>query len=190
MLDKIKQFIRDGEGLTVEFKRCENEISNSIYETISSFSNRYGGYIFLGVEDNGDITGVKPEAVIKIKKDFANSLNNPQRFSPTLFIALEETEINGKIVLWCYVPPGSQMVMFGGRIYDRSADGDMDITRNTAMVAHIAQLKQYGFTERKVFPYVKDEDFDFERLIPLARTLAVNNRPKHPWKNMSDIEIP
>ena len=54
MLDKLKKYIHDGEGLTVEFKRCENELANSIYETVSAFSNRYGGYILLGVEDDGE----------------------------------------------------------------------------------------------------------------------------------------
>lgn len=93
MITKLLQLIRDGEGLTVEFKRCAKELPKSVYESVCSFSNRYGGYIFLGVEDDRTISGVAPEAVNKIKKDFANSLNNPQRFTPTLFIALEEAEI-------------------------------------------------------------------------------------------------
>jgi ATP-dependent DNA helicase RecG len=108
MLTKLQQLIRDGEGLTVEFKRCASELPKSIYETVCSFSNRYGGYILLGVEDDGEISGVAPEAVSQIKKDFASALNNAQRFSPTLFITLEEAEIDGKTVLWCYVPFTSQ----------------------------------------------------------------------------------
>jgi len=68
VLDKLKQLIRDGEGLTVEFKRCENELANSVYETVSSFSNRYGGYILLGVEDNGEISGVNPANIEKMKR--------------------------------------------------------------------------------------------------------------------------
>ena len=35
MLDKLKQLIRNGEGLNVEFKRCENELASSVYETVS-----------------------------------------------------------------------------------------------------------------------------------------------------------
>jgi ATP-dependent DNA helicase RecG len=49
MLTKPQQLIRDGEGLTVEFKRCAKELPKSVYETVCSFSNRYGGYILLGV---------------------------------------------------------------------------------------------------------------------------------------------
>ena len=189
MLGKLKQLVRDGEGLAVEFKLCENELANSVYETVSSFSNRYGGYILLGVEDNGKISGVNPESIDKMKKDFANSLNNPQRFAPTLFISLEEAEIDGKTILWCYVPPNSQVVMFGGKVYDRSVDGDMDITRNSEMVTQIHRRKSTDYSEREIFPYAKEKDFDFERLMPKVRRLVTNRADDHPWANMSDEEI-
>jgi len=189
VLDKLKQLIRDGEDLTVEFKRCENELANSVYETVSSFSNRYGGYILLGVEDNGEVKGVNPASIIKMKKDFANSLNNPQRFAPTLFLSLEEATIDDKAILWCFVPPNSQVVMFGGKIYDRGEDGDMDITRNSEMVSHIHRRKSAEYLERKVFPYAKESNFDFDRLMPIVRLLATNRQRNHPWAKMTDMEI-
>jgi len=186
---KLKQLIRDGEGLTVEFKRCEKELNNSVYETVSAFSNRYGGYIILGVEDDGKVRGVAPSAVSGIKKNFVNSLNNPQRFAPTLFLALEEVKIDGKTVLWCFVPPSSQVVIFGGKIYDRAEDGDMDITRNSETVAQIHRRKAADYTECKIFPFAKDDDFDFARLMPKVRRLATHHNPSHQWANMSDMEI-
>jgi ATP-dependent DNA helicase RecG len=183
------QLIRDGEGLTIEFKRCGNELPNSIFETISAFSNRYGGYILLGVEDNGAISGVNPVTIKQIKKNFVNLLNNPQRFSPTLFLALEEAEIDGKTVLWCFVPPSSQVVMFGGKVYDRAEDGDIDITRNSEMVSQIHRRKAADYSERKIFPYAKDEDFDFPRLMPIVRRLVSNHASDHPWEKLTDMEI-
>ena len=189
MINKLKQLIQEGEGLSVEFKRCKNEFPLTAYKAVSSFSNRYGGYILLGVEDGGIVVGVNPDAVDRIKKDFATSLNNPERFSPTLFLALEKAEIDGKIVLWCYIPPNSQVVIFNGRIYDRVEDSNIDITRNSEMVSQIHMRKKADYTERCVFPYAKDADFDFARLMPKARMMAVNRLPTHPWKNMSDKEI-
>jgi ATP-dependent DNA helicase RecG len=186
---KLKQLIRDGEGLTVEFKRCENELTNSVYETVSSFSNRYGGYILLGVENNGEVNGVNLESIDKMKKDFANSLNNPQRFAPTLFLPLEEAEVDGNTILWCFVPPNSQVVMFGFKIYDRSVDGDMDITRSSEMVTQIHRRKSADYSEREIFPYAKEEHFDFARLMPKVRRLVANRNDNHPWINMSDEEI-
>ena len=124
MNTKLLQLIRDGEGLTVEFKRCKDNITHTVYETVCSFSNRYGGYILLGVEDDGTVSGIEPDAVRHIKKDFANSLNNPQRFSPTLFITLEEAEVYGKIVLWCYVPLGSPDNYMGDMVSDNDQVSD------------------------------------------------------------------
>jgi ATP-dependent DNA helicase RecG len=49
MLTKLQQLIRDGEGLTVEFKRCAKELPKGVYKTVCAFSNRYGGHILLGV---------------------------------------------------------------------------------------------------------------------------------------------
>lgn len=65
VIERLKQIIQDGEGLTVEFKDCENEISSSVYETVSSFSNRYGGYMFLGIENSGVIKGVNPDITLQ-----------------------------------------------------------------------------------------------------------------------------
>jgi ATP-dependent DNA helicase RecG len=189
VINKLRQLLHDGEGLTVEFKRCERDISNNIYETVSAFSNRYGGYILFGVEDDGTISGVNPAAVSKIKKDFANSLNNPQRFAPTLYLALEEEEIGDKTLLWCFVPPNSRVVIFGGRIYDRTQDGDIDITRNSEMVSQVHMRKRADYSERKVFPYAKEKDFDFNKLMPRVRRLATHHHPNHPWEKMSDKEI-
>jgi ATP-dependent DNA helicase RecG len=189
MLRKLNQLICDGEGFTVEFKRCANELTNSVFETVSAFSNRYGGYLLLGVEDDGTISGVNPNSVQSIKRNFTNTLNNIQRFAPTLFLALEEAELDGEIILWCYVPANSRVVMFGGKIYDRAEDGDLDITRNSAMVAHIHQRKAADYSERKIFPYAKENDFKFAQLMPLVRRLAVTNRTDHPWEKMSDDEI-
>jgi ATP-dependent DNA helicase RecG len=189
MLAKLRRLVRDGEGLTVGFKRYANALTDSVFETVSAFSNRYGGYLLLGIEDDGKVNGVNPHSVQNIKKNFINTLNNTQRFAPTLFLALEEAKIDGRIILWCYVPVNSQVVMFGGKIYDRAEDGNIDITRNSVTVAHIHRRKAADYSERKIFPYAKERDFEFTRLMPLARRLAVTNRTDHPWEKMSDDEI-
>ena len=107
--DFIRKLINEGEGFTVEFKDCTNALNNSVYETVCSFSNRYGGYIILGVHDSGEILGVNPHNVPDIKKNFVSMLNNPQKISPTLLLNLSEIEIDGKNVLYTYVPPSSQV---------------------------------------------------------------------------------
>lgn len=187
--DNLKKIISDGEGLTVEFKPCVSELGNTVFETVSAFSNRYGGYLFLGVEDDGTVIGVNPKAAASIKSNFVASLNNPERFTPTMFLTLEEAEIDGKLVLWAYIPTSSQIVMFAGKIYDRNEDGDMDISRNSTLVAQIHSRKSHEFSERKIFPYATESDLELERLMPKVRRLVRNHRVDHPWIDLSDMEV-
>ena len=102
--ERFKEILETGENVTVEFKTCQNELSNSVFETVCSFSNRFGGYIFLGVKEEngkGGVVGVNPKNIQNLKKNFINVLGNPNKINPSLFLNLEELEIDGKIVLWC-----------------------------------------------------------------------------------------
>ena len=84
-LEQLGRLLAEGEGLIIEYKKCESGLNNSVFETVCSFSNRYGGYILLGIEDDGTVIGVNRNAAESMKKNFVNMLNNPQRISPTLF---------------------------------------------------------------------------------------------------------
>ena len=49
------------ENMTVEFKSDLKKLSDDvIIESVVAFANTDGGKFFLGVEDNGDITGLHP----------------------------------------------------------------------------------------------------------------------------------
>ncbi|MDR0842052.1 MAG: putative DNA binding domain-containing protein [Acidobacteriota bacterium] len=187
-IDEIKRLLSEGEGLTVEFKQCRDSLNNSVFETVSSFSNRYGGYIPLGVGDDGAVIGVNRSAVADMKKNFANMLNNPQKISPTLFLRLEEIEIDDRLLLWVYVPPSSQVELCASRVFDRTEDADVDITTNTALVANLYQRKSSLYTEREVFPYAEERHLRFD-LMPRVRQMAVNRHVGHPWGDMTDMEI-
>ena len=44
----MRQLLSKDEKITIEFKECQNGIHDDVYETVCSFSNRYGGYIIMG----------------------------------------------------------------------------------------------------------------------------------------------
>ena len=48
--DFMKELLSKDEKITVEYKNCQYGIQEDVYETVCSFSNRYGGYIIMGVE--------------------------------------------------------------------------------------------------------------------------------------------
>lgn len=87
--EKIRKLLNDGEGFTVEYKECVNGLNDSLFETVASFSNRYGGYILLGVKEvngKGKVIGVNPNAVDSMKKNFINLLNNSDKINPSLYL--------------------------------------------------------------------------------------------------------
>jgi ATP-dependent DNA helicase RecG len=45
---KIVELIREGEGLTLEFKECRNTLNRDVYESVCAFLNRHGGTLLLG----------------------------------------------------------------------------------------------------------------------------------------------
>ena len=99
--ERIRKMLEDGEGFTVEYKECVNSLNDSVFETVASFSNRYGGHILLGVQEvnhKGVVIGVNRKAAPAMKKNFINMLNNPDKIVPSLYLTLEEIEIDGELV--------------------------------------------------------------------------------------------
>lgn len=54
--DKLKMLLAEGEGLTVEFKE---KYTSKIDKDIVALANAKGGFILLGVDDHGKVTGEK-----------------------------------------------------------------------------------------------------------------------------------
>ena len=187
-LDRIRQLLLEGEGLTVEYKECVSSLGRSVWETVCAFSNRFGGHLILGVNDNGTILGVNRNAVKQMKKDFVNTLNNPQKMSPLLHLNLTETEIDGALILHVYIPPSAQVQSTNGRIFDRNEDADQDITKFADRITQIAITKSSAYTEREVFPYVTDNEIRFD-LVEKAKKLATCRTAEHPWRGMEAKEI-
>jgi len=187
-VEHIQKLIKEGEGFTIEFKECTNSLNNSVFETVCSFSNRYGGHMLIGVHDSGEILGVNPKSVLDIKNNFVNVLNNPNKISPTLMLSLSEVIVNGRIILYVYVPQTSQVQFCSGRIYDRNYEADIDITNSGELAAQLISQKSGQFTERKIFPYATLEDIRID-LIPVVKQLALSRNERHPWKDMSEMEL-
>jgi len=103
-------------------------------------------------------------------------------------LSLEELEVEGKLVLYVYVPVSSQVELCSGRIFDRIEDADVDITQSTDIAANLYRRKSSMFTEREVFPYVTEKELRLD-LMPRVRQMALSHFPNHPWEKMSDIDI-
>lgn len=103
-------------------------------------------------------------------------------------LTLNEIEIDGQIILYVYVPPTSQVEFCSGRIYDRNNEADVDITNSGELAAQLISQKSGQFTERRIFPYATLADLRLD-LVPVAKQLALSRNDKHPWKDLTDMEL-
>ena len=185
---RLKTILEIGETIAVEFKRCGNGIENDVYESVCSFLNRFGGDIFMGVLDDGTVSGVPENAAPDMIKNFISCISNPNMFSPTVYLTPEVLSYEGKMIIHVHILPSAEVHSFKKIIYDRVNDSDVRVTA-TMQIAQMYIRKQDIFTEKKIFPYVKIEDLRLD-LLPRLRTMAVNNSAQvHQWGSMSDEEL-
>lgn len=187
-VERVRSLIRKGEGLTIEFKESGRALSKSVYQSVCAFLNRNGGNILLGVADDGRITGIDQGNISRIKREIASTLNNREKISPPPYLALNEIDMGGVTILQVFVPESSQVHRCAGRIFDRSEDGDIDITGNTRSVAELYIRKQNSYSENRIYPHAELADLR-EDLIARVRKIAGIQRKDHPWMRMDDMEL-
>ena len=188
-IEEIKKLIATGEQIDVEFKKAENDLNKDVYESVCSFNNREGGHLILGVEDKTkSIIGVNPERVDKMLKDFTTSINNANKINPPMYLTPELYEIDRKMIIYIRIPEGAQLRRLNGRIWDRTYEGDIDITDNAELVYKAYARKQSTYFVNKVYPNFGLDFLDFE-VIRKAKKMAVSRVDNHAWADMSEEEI-
>ena len=185
---EIKQLIQNGEKIDVEFKESKNALTKDVFDTVCSFNNRNGGHILLGVNDKREIVGVSKEKVDKVIKEFTTAINNPQKMYPPLYLLPEVFDIDEKKVIYIRVPEGYQVCRHNGRIWDRSYEGDINITDHSELVYKLYARKQGSYFVNKVYPNL-DIDFLDASVIDKAKKMAVSRNKNHVWENMSNEEL-
>lgn len=185
---RFEEILSLGETICIEFKRCGNGVESDVYETVCSFLNRFGGDIFLGVEDNGQVIGVPEKAVSVMIKNFIACVSNPALFTPTTYIEPHILPYKGKSVIHIHVNASAEVHTFKKEIFDRVDDADVHVT-STSQIASMYIRKQNTYTERRIYSYVKMDDLRLD-LLPTIRKMAVNtSNGSHPWQEMDDIEL-
>jgi ATP-dependent DNA helicase RecG len=188
VINKIRSIIAQGEGVKVEFKRTERDVPRSLYETVCAFLNTKGGDILLGVADNGEIVGIDPNNVFRMKQDFATTMNNIQRINPPFYLNLQECEIDGKTILHVFVPESSQVHRLNGVIYIRNHDSDIDITSNQVQVHQLYNQKSSSYSENTIFPAVTIDDLRPDLFERVRHIVSIRNG-KHPWLTMDNMQL-
>ncbi|MDR1023524.1 MAG: putative DNA binding domain-containing protein, partial [Prevotellaceae bacterium] len=184
---EIKVRIAQGEGLNVEFKAAAGTLPRNVYETICAFLNRKGGYIFLGVRDNGKIEGISENFIPEMLKTLANDINNTQIMMPPAFVETKVFDIDNKKIICIYVPESFQAHSHKGFYYDRRIEGDYKLTTHH-LIAGLYLRKQDVYSENRVFPQLVMTDFVAEDFDYVRNIVGVFDK-KHSWVSMANEEI-
>lgn len=187
-VDEVKKLIQNGEKIDVEFKESKDTITKDVFDTVCSFNNRNGGHILLGVNDKREIVGVNKDRVDKVIKEFTTSINNLQKIYPPLYLLPEVFEIDNKKIIHIRVPEGYRVCRHNGRIWDRSYEGDVNVTDNSELVYKLYARKQGSYFVNKVYPNL-DISFLDSSVIAKAKKMAISRNQNHVWKEMSDEEL-
>lgn len=188
MSEALDRYIRAGEGIGVEFKRCGSQPSGDTFETICSFANRQGGSILLGVKDDGTVEGIPEASALPIERSISNVVSNPNLFNVSPLVEFERLrDSEGRLVIRVWVPMGPSLYTFKGAVYDRVADADVRV-KTDAQITSMMARKQGYYSERTVCPWVTVDDLEMDLLDAVRDALRANDAD-HPWLPLSDGEL-
>lgn len=96
---EINNILIQGESSTIEFKR-KIASEEKIAKEITALSNTLGGLIFIGVDDNGSVYGIKSEKSDISIIEYANNT----LIDPPVLIEIEVLEYDNKDIIVIQVP--------------------------------------------------------------------------------------
>ena len=113
--ENIQSLIDSGEGYNVEFKVRVPSKVRELTEEICAFANADGGYLLIGVDDNGQVVDTN------LENDKRSAIQGSiSEISPALHCELYPVNISNKTVWVIDVPSGKDKpYIFSGSIYVR-----------------------------------------------------------------------
>ena len=185
---EITKIIAQGEGTSIEFKKAKEKVPASLYETVVSFANTRGGYILLGVDDDGTVVGIPPENKAAFLKNITSALNSKDNINPELYLNPEFIDYKGKTIIVIQVPASSQVHTHAGKVYIREYETDLDVTGNQHTIRRLFLKKGGIYTETHIYPGLKMSDMD-EALFTKVRNIIRGYNPEHPWLNVDNMQM-
>lgn len=187
-IQRIKKMLAQKEGVRLEFKLTSTaSLPRNLFESICAMLNREGGDVLLGVQDDGIVTGIKPEHLERLTSDLVNLSNNSSKLEPPFILHPRVYELEGKLILHIAVPESSEVHKCGNVVYDRGHEGDYKVTQ-PSQIALLYNRKRSYYSEAIVYPALTLADFKPE-LFTIARNLIRSNSINHPWLNLDNEQL-
>lgn len=163
-ISQIKMMILEGESVNLDFKKTITSC-NKIAKTMVSFANNKGGKLFIGVADDGKISGVKSEDEERYMIDKAATFFA----KPLLEPSFEEIYIDDKIIVVVDIPQSDQKPHYALgedekwwayiRVKDKSVLASkivLDVLKREHNDTGV--LIEYGSKEKALLEYLEQND--------------------------------
>lgn len=160
-LRDLKNLIRPGEGLSLEFKRSISS-PEKIAREIAAFANTHGGHLIVGVDDNGSIIGVESYH----EQDFFLEQAAQDLCTPALKYRMEVIPYYDKEVLVVYFEEADKkpVIVKNGQedaVFVRIGDQSTRASDEVAEILHNQSSDngitfEYGKNEQKLFRYLNE----------------------------------
>lgn len=174
-IEKIKILVKEGEGLTVEFKE---HFTPRIDEDIVAFSNTRGGVILLGVRDDRTVSG---EVLTNDMKGRINSV--ARNCKPSVQVKIKQIQ---DIVL-IEVPQGEEKPYSCGSGYFRRLDGTTQKMSNHELRLMFQENETAPFEDKinkdatwdnisreKIRNFLKEADISIRKIVPRDILTSLN----------------
>ncbi len=153
---EIKTLISSGEGYNSEFKESVPAKVKELSEVVCAFANAAGGFLLIGVRDDGKIAGVKIDNAKR--SAIQNSLGE---ITPALHCSLSLMEVDGKTIGIIEVPSGpNKPYVLSGAIYVRVGPNTQKLTAAEQMRDFFQQSGKIYFDEAPCKEFEPDTMLD------------------------------
>ena len=198
----IHDLLKQGEPLTLECKRCENRLPNSLWDTYSAFANSYGGTILLGIEEHRTETDPIKRFTIhcvanpdKLITDFWNLANDPNKVNVNLLTDddVQIVPIDGVTIITIRVPRADYMtrpVFINNNLlkgaFRRNHEGDYHCS--DAELRMMLRDANPDGNDRMLIEYYTMDDIDIPTLDRYRMLFRIDN-PDHVWNNLGQEDF-
>ena len=197
--EEILNLLKYGENISLECKKAEPTLPNSVWETYSSFANTEGGIILVGVEEHlrepdfdkrfSFVSINNPDQRIK---DFWNTINSDKVSANILVDAdVGKCIVNGATILWIHVPQADyrqRPVFLNGNplkgSFKRNHEGDYHCTEDEVK-SMLRDASDSGNDGGLLVGYTED-DIDTNSLRSYRIEFEHRN-PDHIWNGVDDL---
>lgn len=159
----VKDLIGEGESQYVEFKQAASS-ARDLAREIAAFANTCGGTIIIGVDDSGEIMGVRDFK--RTEQVITNALNHNCR--PSIQADISRIDVSGKALAIVQIPEGTGKPYEANHlVYLRTGSSTRPASREEKQDIYVAGIKEgydllpvknaglSDFSQEKVIQYMK-----------------------------------